>query len=192
MDPINILAGINLIATFGAHVSGAKKGLRSAVSVPKEKPKTYLQKVPVVISTLTLVVFIFGIFQVGTLQYTDQNFNIRFIGLSLYLTFSWIQVWAYKSLGENYSQEILVFKNHQLVRKGPYKIIRHPQYASQVLMDLGAGLLTLSYIVLPLVLIEIPLLVMRASMEEHLFEKHFKENFEEYKKNSGAFFPYVG
>lgn len=192
MDPINIIAGLNLIATFGANLPGAKKGLRSTLTAAKEKPDTYLQKLPVFFSTLILLAFILGLFQIGTFNYTDNNFSIRFVGLTLFLTFSWLQIWSYKSLGENYSQEIVIFRNHVLVQKGPYKLIRHPQYASQILMDIGAGMLTLSYIVLPLALLQIPFLMMRASFEEALLEKHFKEEYKSYRENSGAFFPFVG
>ncbi|MFB3057645.1 MAG: hypothetical protein ACE1ZQ_10855, partial [Ignavibacteriaceae bacterium] len=63
MDPINIIVGLNIIATFGANVSGAKKGFRDKVGAAKEKPNTYLQKLPVILSTITLIGLIFGIFQ---------------------------------------------------------------------------------------------------------------------------------
>ena len=46
MDPINIFTGLNIIAAFVANLGGAKKGLRSSVVGTKEKPKTYLQSVP--------------------------------------------------------------------------------------------------------------------------------------------------
>jgi len=46
MDPINIIILLNIIATFGANVTGAKRGLKSTVSEIKEKPKTFLQKFP--------------------------------------------------------------------------------------------------------------------------------------------------
>jgi protein-S-isoprenylcysteine O-methyltransferase Ste14 len=188
MDPINIIAGLNLIANFGANLSGAKKGLRSTITTPKEKPATYLQTFPIVISTLTLLTFIAGLFQLGTFEYTENNFNIRLTGLIIYLAFSWMQIWSYKTLGENYSQEIVVFRSHHLVKTGPYKYIRHPQYASQILMDAGAGFLSLSYIVLALVVIEIPLLILRASLEEKLLAKHLAD----YKKKSGSFIPFAG
>jgi protein-S-isoprenylcysteine O-methyltransferase Ste14 len=191
MDPINIIAGLNLIANFGANLSGAKKGLRSTITTPKEKPATYLQTFPIVISTLTLLTFIAGLFQLGTFEYTENNFNIRLTGLIIYLAFSWMQIWSYKTLGENYSQEIVVFRSHHLVKTGPYKYIRHPQYASQILMDAGAGFLSLSYIVLALVVIEIPLLILRASLEEKLLAKHLAD-YEEYKKKSGSFIPFAG
>jgi protein-S-isoprenylcysteine O-methyltransferase Ste14 len=193
MDPINIIVLLNIIATFGANLTGAKKGLKSTVTPVKERPKTYLQKLPLVVATLTLFVLILAVFQVGTLDYKSNAHlnNYRIVGLILYLLFSWIQIWSYKSLGESYSQEIVVFKDHKLAEKGPYKILRHPQYLSQILVDVAGGFATLSYILIPLALIQIPVLVMRASFEEKLLGKHFKEEFETYKKSRGFMIPFI-
>ncbi|QQS35630.1 MAG: isoprenylcysteine carboxylmethyltransferase family protein [Ignavibacteriales bacterium] len=191
MDPINILIGINIIASFGANVAGAKKGLKSSVIAVKERPVTYLQKLPLVLSTITLVALILAVFQVGTLEYKEEYFSLRITGLIIYIIFSWIQISAYKSLGENYSQEILIFKNHSLVQKGMFRIIRHPQYLSQILLDIGGALATLSFIVAPVALLQIPFIVMRASMEEKLLEKYFKNEFTEYKKKSGFMIPFL-
>src|SRR3989339_468088 len=105
MDPINIIIGLNVIASFGANLTGAKKGLKSTVTPVKERPKSYLQKLPLVLATLSLVALILAVFQIGTLNYAENahlNF-FRFAGLFAYLCFSWTQIWAYKSLGENYS-----------------------------------------------------------------------------------------
>ncbi|MGE5796121.1 MAG: methyltransferase family protein, partial [Ignavibacteria bacterium] len=100
--------------------------------------------------------------------------------------------WAYKSLGDFYSQEILLFKNHKLIADGPFRIIRHPQYLSQILLDLGGGLAVLSYIVLPLALIQTPFIIMRASLEEKLLGKYFKDEFMVYKKKTGFMIPFIG
>lgn len=192
MDPINIIVGLNIIATFGANVSGAKKDLRSKIGASKEKPKTYLQKLPVVLSTITLIGLIISVFQIGTLEYLAQYNTIRYAGLAVYIIFSWIQVWAYKTLGENYSQDIVIKKNHQLVQKGPFKILRHPQYLSQILIDLGGAAATLSFIVAPIAVIQIPFIVLRASLEDRLLAKHFSDEFALYKKKSGFIFPFIG
>ncbi len=191
MDPINIIAGLNLVATFGANLTGAKKGLKSTIGASKEKPKTYLQKFPLLLATLTLIGLILGVFQIGTIDYTANNMTLRLIGLLIYITFSWVQIWSYRALGESYSQEIVILKNHKLVTKGPYKLIRHPQYLSQILMDLGAGIATLSYIIIPLAIIQIPFVIMRANLEEKLLSKHIKE-FAEYKSKSGFMIPFIG
>ena len=192
MDPINIIVGLNIVATFGANLTGAKKGLKSTVTTVKERPKTYLQKLPLVFATISLVILILAVFQIGTLEYTDNKyFNYRIFGLITYLMFSWIQIWAYKSMGENYSQNIVIFKDHKLADKGPFKFIRHPQYLSQILVDLGGGFATLSFILIPLAVIQIPILVMRASFEEKLLSKHFKDEFKHYKKSRGFMIPFI-
>jgi protein-S-isoprenylcysteine O-methyltransferase Ste14 len=192
MDPINIIILLNIIGTFGANVTGAKRGLKSTVSEIKEKPKTFLQKFPPVVSMLSLVALILAVFQIGTLDYLDEYSLIRYIGLAVYLVFSWIQVWSFKTLGDNYSQDIMIKKNHELITKGPFKIIRHPQYICQILLDLGATAATFGYIVGFLALIEIPIYIMRASMEDKLLAKYFSEKFSDYKKKSGFMIPFIG
>jgi protein-S-isoprenylcysteine O-methyltransferase Ste14 len=192
MDPINIIIGLNIIATFGANVGAAKKGIKDKVGVFKDKPKTYLQTLPLVLSTIALVVLIVSLFQIGTLEYKTDYQTIRVIGLAFYIVFSWVQIWSTKTLGDNFSQDIAIKKEHHLVTNGPFKFIRHPQYLSQFLMDLGGAAATLSFILAPLALIQIPFLFMRASMEDKLLEKHFGENFRSYKKKTGMIIPFVG
>jgi len=192
MDPINIIILLNVIATFGANVSGAKKGLKSKVSVIKEKPKSFLQKFPPILSAVTLIVLILGVFQIGTLEYMKEHNAIRFIGLPVYLIFSWIQVWSFKSLGDNYSQDIIIKKDHQLVTTGPFRYIRHPQYFSQILINIGGTTATVSYVLGILTLIEIPIYIMRALLEDKMLAKHFAEQFSAYKKKSGFMIPFIG
>jgi protein-S-isoprenylcysteine O-methyltransferase Ste14 len=192
MDPINIIILLNVIATFGANVSGAKKGLKSKVAAIKDKPKTFLQKFPPILSAVTLIVLILGVFQIGTLEYMKEHNAIRLIGLPVYLIFSWIQVWSFKSLGDNYSQDIIIKKDHQLVTTGPFRYIRHPQYFSQILINIGGTAATVSYVLGILTLVEIPIYVMRALLEDKMLAKHFAEQFSAYKKKSGFMIPFIG
>jgi protein-S-isoprenylcysteine O-methyltransferase Ste14 len=137
-------------------------------------------------------VLIVSLFQVGTLEYKSENQIIRIIGLVFYLIFSWVQVWSTKVLGDNYSQDIAIKKEHKLITKCPFKFIRHPQYLSQILMDLGGAAATLSFILFPLAIIQIPFLIMRASLEDKLLEKHFGDDFRSFKKKTGQIFPFIG
>ena len=192
MDPLNIIIGLNIIATFGANVGAAKKGVRDKVGVFKDKPKTYLQTLPLVFSTITLLILILSLFQVGTMEYTNENQTIRIIGLVFYIVFSWVQIWATKVLGDNYSQDVALKKDHKLITNGPFKIVRHPQYLSQFLMDVGGAAATLSFVLAPIVLLQIPFLFMRASLEDKLLEKHFGDSFRNFKKKTGQIFPFIG
>ncbi len=194
MDPINILFGINLVATFGANVSGAAKGIKTAITNVKEKPKTFLQKLPPNLSVVILILVIASVFQLGTLDYSKypEFQTIRIAGLIVYIISSWFQIWAYKTMGDNYSNDIVIMKNHKLVTGGPFKIIRHPYYLGQILADLGAVAALLSYTILILIIIEIPLLVMRSLFEDKLLAKHFKEEFILFKKKTGLLLPFIG
>ncbi len=192
MDPINIIIGINILATFGANISGAKQGFKSSITQVKERPKTYLQRLPTTLATISLILLIISLFRVGTLPYDETNFTLRLTALVFYLIFSWVQIWSFKLLGTNYSQDIVLLQKHQLVTKGIYSVVRHPHYLAQIIIEISAAAATLSYLVAPLALLQIPFLFLRAKREEELLQKHFKEDFDAYKKKSGFFIPFLG
>jgi protein-S-isoprenylcysteine O-methyltransferase Ste14 len=193
MDALNIITGIALLLSIIANSPTAKGGLKRAVQKYAVKPKTYLQKTPLNVSAVILILEILGVFQIGTLEYTNNLLYIRIGGLVLFILFGWLQVQAFKNLKNNYTQDVALNKNHQLVTKGIHKVIRHPQYISQVISDLGIGIALLGYLIIPLVLmVELPLFIMRAKKEEEIMQKFFGEKFTEYKKKSGFFLPYIG
>lgn len=192
MDPINILIAINIVATFAANISGAKKGVKDKVAVFRDKPKTYLQTLPLAISTINLLILILAVFQIGTLAYEEKYLTVRVIALVVYLIFSWIQIWSFRTLGDYYSQEIAIRKEHKIISSGPYKFVRHPQYLSQIFVDLAGAVATLSFVLFPLALIQIPILILRAREEEKLFVKYFPDEFNSYKEKSGFMFPFIG
>ncbi len=195
MDPISIIVGINLFVTISANFGGAKKGIKTSLTKAIKKPKTYLQKIPPNISAAILIAQILAIFKIGTFEsgVIENEILYRVIGLILFILFSWNQVWSYKYLKENYAQEIVILKGHQLVTNGPYGIVRHPQYISQILSDLGAGIALMGFIIIPIVLlVELPLLFLRAKKEEEIFSEHFENQYVEYKKKTGFFIPFIG
>jgi protein-S-isoprenylcysteine O-methyltransferase Ste14 len=49
-------------------------------------------------------------------------------------------VWARLMLGDNWSNRVTVKENHTLVRRGPYRIVRHPIYSGILLGMLGSAL----------------------------------------------------
>lgn len=195
MDPINLLLGINLFVTMSANYSGARKGLKTSITKVIDRPVTYLQKFPPNVAALVLIIIIAGIFGLGTFDESFKNNyqTERIIGLLIFIVFSWLQVAAYKALGENYAPDIVVLKGHKLHTEGLYKYLRHPQYLSQFLSDLGAAIALASYLAVPIIiLIEIPLFILRAVYEERILKQHFKEAFTDYKKKSGFMIPFIG
>jgi protein-S-isoprenylcysteine O-methyltransferase Ste14 len=195
MDPINVIVAVNLFVTMSANLSGAKKGIKSKLSNVHIRPNTYLQKVPPNIAALILILTIAAIFNLGTFgeEVKQEYFNERLIGVLLFVVFSWVQIVSFKALGKYYSQDILIFKGHILIKNGPYRMIRHPQYISHMLSDIGVGIALMGYLIIPVViLIEIPLFLLRAKAEDQLLSEYFNEDFVEFKKKSGFIIPFVG
>lgn len=194
-NAINILVGVILVVTIAANFSAARKGFKQTITKYVIKPKTFLQQIPPNVAAFILILEIFGVFKIGTIDTSDseQYFYLRVIGLAVFALFSYLQIQVHKNLGSNYSQEIAIVKDHQLVTNKFYRLIRHPQYLSQVLSDLGAGIALAGIIIIPLViLVELPLFLLRARREDELLENHFGEEWVDYKKKSGFIIPFIG
>jgi len=193
MDSINIISFIALIVSITANSTATKGGLKKTVTKSERRPITYLQKTPLNISALILILQILGVFQIGTMNYNNELQYIRVTGLIIFIIFAWLQVYSFKNLKSNYSQDISILKNHQLITTGIHRKIRHPQYISQVLSDLGMGFALLGYLIIPLVIfIELPLFILRAKKEDEMMNEYFGSKFEEYKKKSGFIIPFIG
>ena len=52
-----------------------------------------------------------------------------------------VAVWARIVLGGNWSARVALKENHELIRRGPYRVVRHPIYSGLLLMIFGTALL---------------------------------------------------
>src|SRR5581483_1793942 len=61
---------------------------------------------------------------------------------SVFFTLGIVLAWAApRALGKQWRIEAALSPDHQLVTSGPYRILRHPIYASVICMLLGTGLM---------------------------------------------------
>lgn len=52
-----------------------------------------------------------------------------------------IAVWARAVLGSNWSARVTLKENHELIQRGPYRLVRHPIYSGLLVMILGTTVL---------------------------------------------------
>ena len=78
-----------------------------------------------------------------------QALDIRFVpaapattvcGLTLTAAGIGIAFWARFALGRNWSGTVTVKQDHQLIRNGPYRIVRHPIYSGFLLAMAGTAI----------------------------------------------------
>lgn len=96
------------------------------------------------------------------------------------------------NLKNNWGNQIRIYEGHTLTTTGIYKYIRHPLYASTILMLYGFSFLFFNIAVFILTtVIFIPFMIFRTKQEDKILADTFNGAFEEYKKNTGMFFPKI-
>jgi protein-S-isoprenylcysteine O-methyltransferase Ste14 len=95
-----------------------------------------------------------------------------------------------RALGSYLRFEAAVDADHQLIRSGPYRVVRHPIYASMLCTILGAGFLVARP--LPFVAAMIFFIAgteIRVRIEDRLLADRFGEEFREYRASTAAYIP---
>jgi len=146
--------------------------------------------------TMTLF-FIFFYFVILSKQGVVPIYNIYLknciiiIGTMAIVTGCTLNIIGRFNLGSNWANQIKIYDEHTLVQNGMYKIVRHPLYASIILMFYGACLVYRSYLCFLMVsVVFIPFMYYRAKQEETLLIQTFTE-YSNYKKTTGMFFPKI-
>jgi protein-S-isoprenylcysteine O-methyltransferase Ste14 len=98
-------------------------------------------------------------------------------------------VWARAYLGGNWSGAVTVKVDHQLVRTGPYRWVRHPIYSGLILALIGTALERRQLRgVVAVVLLWIGL-TMKRKIEERFMTSTFGAQYDEYTRTTGAIVP---
>ena len=99
-------------------------------------------------------------------------------------------VWARRHLGRNWGMPMSLKEGHELVTTGPYSYIRHPIYTGMLLALLGSALVTGTIWLAVSAAIGV-YCVYSARTEEQLMTREFPEQYEEYKRRTKRFIPFV-
>lgn len=100
--------------------------------------------------------------------------------------------WAQSSLGRNVTTTVITKEHHQLVMEGPYRYLRHPLYTAGLIYFLAMSLATGSWFLLLSILIVGAVLLMRTPQEEAELIERFGDQYRQYMKRTGRFFPRFG
>jgi protein-S-isoprenylcysteine O-methyltransferase Ste14 len=98
--------------------------------------------------------------------------------------------WVLKSIGRNVSETVLTKRDHQLVKEGPYRWVRHPLYAVATVAFTSLGLLAANwYLMLMAVLAGTWVLLIVIPREEDELVKKFGDAYREYQDHTGRLVP---
>ena len=112
-------------------------------------------------------------------------------GLLIQTFFFSLAVWARRHLGKNWSGAISTKFNHQLIRTGPYRVIRHPIYTAMLGMFAGSAIVSGT----PHAIIAFGIIAASYSRKIPMEERHlnavFGEEYRMYRRESAALVPWL-
>lgn len=157
----------------------------------KDKKKKEVKSIVETASMSGFFILIWFVVMMRFGTYNYQNLYLDILFIIIYIIGVAFNLLGRFYLGHNWGNNVVIYKDHSLVNKGVYKIVRHPLYASIIWMIYSVGILCQNYMVIVLnTIIFIPAMYYRAKQEEKELVKIFNE-YEIYRKKTGMFFPKI-
>jgi protein-S-isoprenylcysteine O-methyltransferase Ste14 len=116
------------------------------------------------------------------------------IGLSIaMLVMAALLSWtSTRALGRHLRFDAALSVDHRLVRSGPYRVVRHPVYASMLCLLLGTGFMVSGpWWFVAGVLAFVVGTEIRVRVEDGLLAARFGEEFREYQRSVPAYIPFL-
>jgi protein-S-isoprenylcysteine O-methyltransferase Ste14 len=109
---------------------------------------------------------------------------LAWAGLLLFAAGIVLQVAAFWALRGLYTSRLGVQPGHRLVTNGPYRLVRHPGYLSNLLCLTGIGLALSSLVALGATICVVPLILRRIASEEAMLLAEFGAEYRAYQQQT--------
>jgi protein-S-isoprenylcysteine O-methyltransferase Ste14 len=113
------------------------------------------------------------------------------VGLGIMAAATLLHIWARVHLGRNWSHEVMIRSDHELVRTGPYRLVRHPIYTAILGLAIGTAVVSGRGLSLLGALVFGFAYVRKLRIEEHVLGEAFGTAWQDYRKRSWALVPLV-
>ena len=100
-------------------------------------------------------------------------------------------IWARLYLGRNWSGVVTLKKDHELVRGGPYRFVRHPIYSGLLLAIAGSAVVRGEWRGVLALIIAFVALWRKLRLEERWLGEAFGEQYAAYRAEVAALIPFV-
>jgi protein-S-isoprenylcysteine O-methyltransferase Ste14 len=112
------------------------------------------------------------------------------VGLALVGAGGWLRQRAAAALGPQFTVHLRVEPDHRLVQTGPYRIIRHPNYAGLLLVAFGTAIAFSSPLAtIAATVLWLPAMLARVAQEERLLVRTLGTEYEAYARATWRLIP---
>jgi protein-S-isoprenylcysteine O-methyltransferase Ste14 len=113
------------------------------------------------------------------------------VGLALQVAFFGLAIAARRTLGRNWSGAITEKADHELIRSGPYRLVRHPIYTAIIGMFLGTSLVSGDVHAFLGTAVMAAAYARKIRLEERNLAQVFGPRYDEYRRETRALVPWV-
>lgn len=114
---------------------------------------------------------------------------LRWIGFFMAACAGVLWVWTIHTLGKNLTDTVVTRKDHSLVTSGPYRWVRHPFYVAMFIGGAGGCLAIANWLFVVLGGMLMGFLVARTRIEEDKLIERFGDEYRDFMRRTGRFFP---
>ena len=100
-----------------------------------------------------------------------------------------LAIWSRRHLGRYWSGEISIKVDHQLIRTGPYRLLRHPIYTGLLTMYAGAALVTGEWLAILGLAMAVFAYWRKIRLEETNLDVAFGPEYKAYRQDTWALIP---
>jgi protein-S-isoprenylcysteine O-methyltransferase Ste14 len=130
--------------------------------------------------------------RVTSLRVYANNWWTFGLGIAIVLAGAVLRDVAIVSLGRYFRREVTIEPGQRIVRRGPYRVLRHPSYAGIFLILGGFGLAFGSWISAAVaLLIGFVGMLPRIRVEEHALAQAFGSDYTDYANSTSRVLPHV-
>ncbi|MFW9802686.1 MAG: methyltransferase [Candidatus Thorarchaeota archaeon] len=138
---------------------------------------------------ISSILYILGLPWMDWFQILQYPIWLRIAGAVLVLIMIPLLAWIHRELDRQYSAVLEIKSDHQLITTGPYEKVRHPMYTVLILFFFGLSLVSANLIVIVFAVLLMLAFPFWVRIEEEKMIETFGEEYIEYMKRTGRFFP---
>ena len=116
---------------------------------------------------------------------------LRWLGFIIGLLSIALMIWIELELGRQFSPQLQLRQEHQLITSGPYSRVRHPLYTALDAFGLSLALVSANGFFVLFFILSLLGLTLRVPKEERMMLDQFGDQYRTYMQHTGRYFPKV-